>query len=224
MTEVSRKIRLVMELRKSGITNTEVLSALERVPREMFVLPSFLDQAYENTALPIDQGQTISQPFVVAFMTQALELGPRARVLEIGTGSGYQAAVLSQLCRRVYTVERFRSLLRQAESSFKTLGLHNVVTRHGDGRLGWPEQAPFDRIIITAAATEIPPAIIDQLSDDGILVLPIGQNPWEQSIVKVTKSGGRLETQDLLPVRFVPLVEGVVREPQSSIRSGEIAH
>ncbi len=213
MTEEARKIRLVMELRKSGITNTQVLSALERVPREMFVLPSFLDQAYENTALPIDQGQTISQPFVVAFMTQALEVGPRARVLEIGTGSGYQAAVLSHLCRRVYTVERFKSLLRQAEINFKALGLHNVVTRHGDGMLGWPEQAPFDRIIVTAAATEIPPAFTEQLADDGILVLPVGQNAWEQSIVKVTKSEGRLESQDLLPVRFVPLVEGIVREP-----------
>ena len=209
-----RKIRLVMELRKSGITDTRVLSAMERIPRETFVLPSFVDQAYENTALPIDEGQTISQPFVVAFMTQALEIGPRSRVLEIGTGSGYQAAVLSRLCRRVFTVERYKTLLKQAEANFKALGITNIVTRHGDGTLGWPEQAPFDRIIVTAAAKEIPPAYTEQLADSGILVLPVGANAWEQSIVKVTKSGGKIESKALLPVRFVPLVEGVVREHQ----------
>ncbi len=215
MNGEARKIRLVMELRKSGITDTRVLSAIERIPRERFVLPSFFDQAYENTALPIDEGQTISQPFVVAFMTQALEIGSRARVLEIGTGSGYQAAVLSKLCRRVYTVERYKTLLKQAEANFKALDISNIVTRHGDGMLGWPKQAPFDRIIVTAAAREIPPAIIEQLAENGILVLPVGANAWEQTIVKVTKSGGKLESEDLLPVRFVPLVEGVVREHQS---------
>ena len=174
MTEDTRKIRLIMELRQSGITDTEVLSALERIPREDFVLSNFSDQAYENTALPIDQGQTISQPYVVAFMTLALELGPRMRVLEIGTGSGYQAAVLSKLCRRVYTIERYRSLLRQAETRFGKLGLHNIVTKLGDGHLGWPEQAPFERIIVTAAAAAVPEALKAQLAVGGIMAIPIG--------------------------------------------------
>lgn len=209
MTEDTRKIRLIMELRQSGITDTDVLSALERIPREQFVLSNFSDQAYENTALPIEQGQTISQPYVVAFMTLALELGPRMRVLEIGTGSGYQAAVLSKLCRRVYTIERYRSLLRQAEMRFRGLELHNIVTKLGDGYLGWPEQAPFERIIVTAAVAAVPEALKEQLAVGGIMVIPIGDSGTNQVVVRIRHSEEGFTSEELLPVRFVPLVEGV---------------
>src|SRR5207237_7608163 len=146
-----RPIALVMELRGQGITDQRVLSAIERTPRELFVDEPFSTTAYENIALPIACGQTISQPYIVAYMTEALEVDPRHRVLEIGTGSGYQAAVLAPLCRMVYTVERHRPLLKAAEARFKALSLHNIVVRHGDGSNGWPEQAPFDRILVTAA-------------------------------------------------------------------------
>jgi protein-L-isoaspartate(D-aspartate) O-methyltransferase len=209
VTEDARKIRLIMELRQSGISDTRVLSAIERVPREHFVLANFSDQAYENTALPIDQGQTISQPYVVAFMTQALELGERMKVLEIGTGSGYQAAILAKLCRRVYTIERFRSLLRAAEERFRSLGLHNIVTRLGDGHLGWPEQAPFERIIVTAAAEEVPPALKEQLAPGGILVIPVGRSGWSQEILRIRRTEDGFDTEHLLPVRFVPLIAGI---------------
>jgi protein-L-isoaspartate(D-aspartate) O-methyltransferase len=212
VNEDARKIRLIMELRQSGIKDTRVLSAIERVPRDVFVSPAFIDQAYENTALPIDQGQTISQPYVVAFMAEALELEERSKVLEVGTGSGYQAAVLSKLCRRVFSVERYRSLLRQAEANYKALGIHNVVTRYGDGTKGWPEQAPFDRIIVAAASTEVPQALKDQLATGGIIVIPVGRTTWEQKVVRLRREGDEFTTEDMLPVRFVPLVEGVVRE------------
>ena len=212
MNEDARKIRLIMELRQSGIKDTRVLSAIERVPRDVFVSPAFIDQAYENTALPIDQGQTISQPYVVAFMAEALELEERSKVLEVGTGSGYQAAVLSKLCRRVFSVERYRSLLRQAGANYKALGIHNVVTRYGDGTKGWPEQAPFDRIIVAAAGTEVPQALKDQLATGGIIVIPVGRTTWEQKVVRLRREGDEFTTEDMLPVRFVPLVEGVVRE------------
>lgn len=213
MSDEERKIRLIMELRRSGITDTQVLSAIERVPRELFVPETFSDRAYDNIALPIDQGQTISQPYVVAYMTQMLELFPRAKVLEIGTGSGYQTAVLSPLCRRVFTVERYRSLSRQAEQRLKALGLTNVVTKVGDGRLGWPEQAPFDRIIVTAAAFDgVPVALKTQLREDGgILVIPVGSG-LSQEIIKVRRDGEDYTEERLLPVRFVPLVEGVAEE------------
>ena len=212
MNEDARKIRLIMELRQSGIKDTRVLSAIERVPRDVFVSPAFIDQAYENTALPIDQGQTISQPYVVAFMAEALELEERSKVLEVGTGSGYQAAVLSKLCRRVFSVERYRSLLRQAGANYKALGIHNVVTRYGDGTKGWPEQAPFDRIIVAAAGAEVPQALKDQLATGGIIVIPLGLTTWEQKVVRLRREGDEFTTEDMLPVRFVPLVEGVVRE------------
>jgi protein-L-isoaspartate(D-aspartate) O-methyltransferase len=205
-----RKIRLIMELRQTGIGDARVLGAIEKVPREKFVLPQFLDQAYDNNALPIAQGQTISQPFVVAFMTEVLEVGERMRVLEIGTGSGYQAAVLAHLCRRVYTVERYRSLLREAEARFEELGLHNITTRYGDGTEGWPEQAPFDRILVTAAAEEAPPALIEQLAVEGVMVIPIGDDRG-QEVVRIRRGEGGLEPENLLPVRFVPLLTGLAR-------------
>jgi protein-L-isoaspartate(D-aspartate) O-methyltransferase len=207
----ARKIRLVMELRQSGINDTQVLSAIERVPRDTFVLPTFVDQAYENTALPIEEGQTISQPFVVAFMTQALEIQDRSKVLEVGTGSGYQASVLSKICRRVFTLERHRTLLQQAEANFKALGYHNIVTRHGDGILGWPEQAPFDRIIVTAAAEEVPEALVEQLAVGGIMVIPVGRQSWSQSVVRLRRTDQGIEREDLLDVRFVPLLPGTTR-------------
>ena len=211
MSYEASKISLIMELRRQGITDTAVLSAIERVPRETFVAEPFREQAYDNNALPIAQGQTISQPFVVAYMTQELKLTPRAKVLEIGTGSGYQAAVLAALVRRVYTVERYRSLLQEAVARFRLLNLHTIVTRHGDGTKGWPEQAPFDRILVTAGAARLPPALQQQLADGGILLAPLGPH-GAQAIVRVTRRGDAFDEETLLPVRFVPLVEGVPRE------------
>ena len=206
MIEDTRPIRLVMELRAKGIRDTRVLGAIERLPRHEFVLPNFQDRAWADTALPIEDGQTISQPFVVAFMTQALELGPRMRVLEIGTGSGYQAAVLAGLCRWVYSVEQSRTLRGQAEAKFKKLGITNVVTRLGDGREGWPELAPFERIIITAAAQETPAFLSEQLHEGGIAVAPIG-GPLEQQIFRFERTADGLSSEAMLPVRFVPLIE-----------------
>ncbi len=208
MATATHKARLVMELRNAGITDTEVLSALERVPREIFVPAPFRDRAYENSALPIGGGQSISQPLVVARMTQALELDRRTKVLEVGTGSGYQAAVLAALARRVYTIERAPGLLRQAEACFAELGLHNVTSRRGDGSLGWPEQAPFRRIIVTAAAATVPQSLADQLGEDGIMVLPLGPARGRQMLVRLRRHGGDLVREDLEEVRFVPLVAG----------------
>jgi protein-L-isoaspartate(D-aspartate) O-methyltransferase len=208
MTLEANRIRLIMELRGDGITDPRVLGAIERVPREAFVPDTFRDQAYENTALPIGSGQTISQPSVVAFMTQELEVGDRMKVLEVGTGSGYQAAVLSKLCRRLYTVERHRELLREAEGRFQALRLTNITTRAGDGTKGWPEQAPFDRIIVTAAATrDLPQTLLDQLGPGGILIAPIGDTPRDQFLYKIRKDeDGAYETKKLWAVRFVPLI------------------
>lgn len=209
MTLEARKIRLVMELRGQGITDADVLGAVERVPRELFVPPTFQDQAYENTALPIGRGQTISQPAVVAHMTQELGVGPRMKVLEVGTGSGYQTAVLCRLCRRLYTVERDRKLLRAAEDRFRELRLNNIVTRFGDGGSGWPQQAPFDRIIVTAAAPEVPPPLLEQLSPDGILIMPVGDAPGHQQLLRCHRTADGFGYDTLWPVRFVPLLEGV---------------
>ena len=204
-----RKIRLIMELRHDGISDTDVLNAIERVPRELFVPDAFAAHAYDNRALPIAAGQTISQPFVVALMTQALKLNTRCKVLEIGTGSGYQTAILAGLCRRVYTVERHRDLMEVAQRRFSELDLHTVVTRHGDGWMGWPEQAPFDRIIVTAAAASVPDDLNDQLGEGGILVIPVGPKDETQTILRATRRGDSFEEERLLSVRFVPLVEGL---------------
>jgi len=212
MEQDKAKIRLIMELRGDGITDTRVLSAIERVDRGAFVPEDIREHAYDNAALPIGCGQTISQPYVVAFMTQALQVGERMKVLEVGTGSGYQAAVLSQLCRRVYTVERHRPLLRQAEKVFQKLDIANIATRYGDGFEGWPEQAPFDRIIVTAAADEIPEKLVDQLAVGGIMVIPVGGFAADQYIQRITRTEEGLKTEILLPVRFVPMVHGVARE------------
>ncbi|MDB5408117.1 MAG: pcm [Rhodospirillales bacterium] len=206
------KLRLLMELRRNGIADDKVLGAIERVPREKFVPATFLDQAYENVALPIGNGQTISQPYVVARMTEALELGDRHKVLEIGTGSGYQTAVLARLCRRVFSIERHRALLRQAELRLAELRLHNVTVRYGDGTKGWPEQAPFDRIIVTAAAAELPAQLTESLAMGGILVAPIGEERREQRLVRIRRDESGFTTEELGIVRFVPLVAGLPRD------------
>jgi protein-L-isoaspartate(D-aspartate) O-methyltransferase len=217
-----RPIALVMALRKQGIVDARVLSAIERCPREAFVGAPFVHSAYDNTALPIACGQTISQPYVVAYATEALEIGPAMRVLEIGTGSGYQAAVLSPLCRKVYTIERHKPLLREAEARFKALKLENIVTKHGDGLNGWPEQAPFDRILLSAAVPEVPPILIEQLKPGGILVAPVGPatissiESFSQLLTKMIRSETGLKREALIPVVFVPMMPGVPQEPRGA--------
>ena len=219
MSLAARKIRLIMTLRRSGITDTAVLAAVERIPREAFVPPSFLDQAYENRALPIGLGQTLSQPQVVALMTQALAVRPRHKVLEIGTGSGYQAAVLSRLARRVYSIERHRPLLREAERRFTELRLHNITTIAGDGNLGWREQAPFDRIILTAAAAALPRNLFDQLADGGIMVLPLGPDRGDQQLLRATRTADGPKLERLGDVRFVPLLSGVPNADEAAVEA-----
>ena len=209
--EAPRKLRLLMELRRAGILDPRVLGAIEKTPRELFVPESFQDQAYENVALPIGHAQTISQPYVVALMTEKLGLAGREKVLEIGTGSGYQAAILARLARRVFTIERHRPLVREAEQRFAALRLGNIVTLFGDGTKGWPEQAPFDRIIVTAGAPEVPRVLLDQLAPDGILVMPVGAEYHDQRLVRVRRGESDYETEALAWVRFVPLVAGLPR-------------
>ena len=206
MTLAARKIRMIMELRSSGITDTRVLAAVERVPRELFVPAPFQDQAYENVALPIGHGQTLSRPAVVARMTEALEPDERMKILEIGTGSGYQTAILARLCRRVYTIERQRTLLAEAERCFAALGLRNITANLGDGSHGWPAQAPLDRIIMTAAAAALPEALLQQLKLGGIIVLPLGSRHGEQRLLQVRRLREGYETKDMGSVRFVPMI------------------
>ena len=214
-------LRLLMELRGLGVSDARVLGALERVPREIFVPAAFKDQAYENVALPIGHGQTISQPLVVALMTEALEVGERHKVLEIGTGSGYQTAVLARLCRRVFTIERHRALLKEAEKRFAKLRLHNVTSRFGDGTKGWPEQAPFDRIIVTAAAPELPGNLLGSLAEGGVLVAPVGEERRDQRLIRIRLKDGTSITEELGPVRFVPLVAGLPRAPHPTRKRHE---
>lgn len=199
-----------MNLRRAGITRTDVLAAIERIPRELFLPASFHDQAYEDQALPIGQGQTISQPQIVAMMTEGLDVSRNQKVLEIGTGSGYQSAVLAHLSRRVYTIERHRSLSQTAEERLQALRIHNVTFRVGDGHKGWPEQAPFERIIVTAAASEMPQILVDQLAPEGVMVVPIGADGGEQILVRVVKTEGTISCRPLANVRFVPLVAGTL--------------
>lgn len=212
MTADPRKIQLLMALRNGGVRDRRVLEAIEKVPRELFVEDSFLDQAYADQALPIDCGQTISQPFIVGFMTDRLQVSDRHTVLEIGTGSGYQTAILSALCRRVCTIERYRTLARQAAERFKQLHLNNVTQIVADGTRGWPQLAPFERIIVTAAAKEVPKALLDQLAPGGIMVIPIEERPGKQDLYRITRTPEGHAREHLLPVRFVPLVEGLARE------------
>lgn len=202
-----------LALRRRGITDQAVLRAMDEVPREYFVAAEFTDSAYADQALPIACGQTISQPYVVGYMTEQLEVAPAHRVLEIGTGSGYQAAVLSRIAHDVVSIERYRTLAEAARLRLKTLGYANVTILAGDGFLGAPDRAPFDRIIVTAAAGDIPGALVEQLGEGGKLVLPLGPRNGTQYIVKLTKTAdGGLTREDLIAVRFVPLLPGQAQE------------
>ena len=209
MSADRRRNQLIEALRRQGIWDERVLNAVAETAREAFVEPAFADQAYADQALPIACGQTISQPYIVALMTEALKVEPANRVLEIGTGSGYQCAVLSRLCLHVYTVERFRTLAESAKERFQTAGLLNITQKVGDGSLGFPEHAPYDRIMVTAAAREVPETLLAQLSPGGIMVLPLEERPGKQDLWRLRKDERGIEREHLLPVRFVPLVDGL---------------
>jgi len=207
------RMEFQLALRRRGISNQAVLRAMDEVPREYFVASRSIEHAYADHALPIACGQTISQPFVVAYMTEQLDVEPAHRVLEIGTGSGYQAAILSRLARDVVSVERYRTLAEAARERIKTLGYANITVHVGDGMAGAPDLAPFDRIMVTAAAEEVPPALAAQLAEGGKMVLPVGPRDNVQYIVRLTKrAGGELTRENLIAVRFVPLLPGQARE------------
>jgi len=204
--EPPEKMMFQLNLRRRGISDQAVLRTMEEVPREVFVTAVDRSHAYRDSALGIACGQTISQPFVVAYMTEQLQLQKRHRVLEIGTGSGYQAAILAKLCRHVYTVERHVTLLAEAQARFAQLGIDNITAFCGDGAQGWPEPRQFDRIIVTAAARELPEALVAQLRTGGRMILPLGRRSALQRLVLIDKTAEGLSRQELLPVRFVPLV------------------
>jgi len=210
LTSQRARDQLAAVLRESGIADPRVIDVMRNLPRHHFIDQALHARAYENTALPIGHGQTISQPWVVARMTEALlEFGVPQRVLEIGTGSGYQAAVLAALVPEVFTVERIEELLRQARRRFRQLGLDNLRSRHDDGKLGWPDQAPFDGIILTAAGDTVPSRILDQLSPTGVLVAPVG-SPSRQTLIRMRGDGhGDFALEELGAVSFVPLLGGI---------------
>ena len=208
-TEAERKMAFLFSLRQRGVMDKRVLGAMEKVDRGAFVRGLFAERAYEDMPLPIACGQTISQPSVVGLMTQALDVQPRDKVLEVGTGSGYQAAVLSHLARRVYTVDRHKRLVAQAQAVFDDLGLTNITALAADGSRGYPEQAPFDRILVTAAAEDPPGPLLAELKTGGIMVVPVGQSDAVQTLIKVTRTETGFDYDELTPVRFVPLVEGM---------------
>jgi protein-L-isoaspartate(D-aspartate) O-methyltransferase len=210
-TDVER-MEFQLLLRRRGISEQAVLRAMDAVPREHFVSAELADNAYADQALPIACGQTISQPYVVAFMTEQLDVEPQHHVLEVGTGTGYQAAILSRLARDVVSIERYRTLADGARERLKTLGYGNVTILAGDGLGGVPEDAPFDRIMVTAAAEEVPEALVSQLAEGGKIVLPLGPRNGTQYIVRLTKTAGGLARQSLIAVRFVPLLPGQARE------------
>ena len=190
---------------RRGISNNQVIDVMQNTPRHRFIPDGMADYAYQDNALPIGKGQTISQPYIVAFMTETLDVDSTYKVLEIGTGSGYQAAVLSPLVKHVYTIEIVKMLAQRADSTLKALSYNNVTVRWGDGYKGWPEEAPFDRIIGTAAPPEIPKALIDQLKPGGKMVLPVGTN-WQEIVVLTKSKSGKIQKKNVLPVRFVPMV------------------
>ena len=206
------KEELMQELKANGIVDTKVLDSIKLVPRSFFVENSIKSRSNSNIALPIECGQTISQPLVVAFMTQNLLLNKRLRVLEIGTGSGYQTVILSKLSRFVYTIERYLFLKKKAEEKFRKLNITNIFCKHGDGGLGWCDQAPFDRIMITAAAPEIPMLLLDQLKDEGVMIIPIGEENDVQYLTLIKKKGKSFSKKNLMKVRFVPLLEGKINK------------
>ena len=207
--DAERKMQFLYALRSKGVTNTAVMTAMERIDRGDFIRGVFAERAYEDVPLPISCGQTISQPSVVGFMTQALMVSPRDKVLEVGTGSGYQAAILSQLARRVYTVDRHRPLIKDASALFEALDLCNIIAFTADGSFGLPDHAPFDRIVVTAAAEDPPGPLLAQLKTGGIMVVPVGQSDAVQSLIRVTKTETGFDYEELRSVRFVPLVEGL---------------
>ncbi|MEL6807450.1 MAG: protein-L-isoaspartate(D-aspartate) O-methyltransferase [Pseudomonadota bacterium] len=208
----TRKMQFLYALRSRGVTDKRVLEAMEAIDRGPFVRGLFAERAYEDMPLPIPCGQTISQPSVVGLMTQALNVSPRDKVLEIGTGSGYQAAILAKLARRVYTIDRHRRLVHEARDIFDALDLHTITAITGDGSHGLADQAPFDRIILTAAAEDPPGPLLAQLKVGGIMVLPVGQSDAVQSLIRVNKTETGLEYHELRDVRFVPLLEGLGKE------------
>tara|TARA_B110000971_G_scaffold40879_1_gene40095 strand:- start:361 stop:1008 length:648 start_codon:yes stop_codon:yes gene_type:complete len=212
ISAAERKMQFLFSLRSRGVTNKRVLNAMERVDRGKYIRGTFEDRAYEDTPLPIACGQTISQPSIVALMTEALDVQPRDKVLEIGTGSGYQAAILSQLARRVYTVDRYSRLVSEARAVFEAENITNIIALIADGSRGLPEQAPFDRIILTAASEDPPSPLLAQLRVGGIMVLPVGQSDTVQTLVKVVKTKDGLDYHELRSVRFVPLLEGLGKE------------
>ena len=207
--DAERKMQFLYALRSKGVTNTAVMTAMERIDRGDFIRGVFSERAYEDVPLPISCGQTISQPSVVGFMTQALMVSPRDKVLEVGTGSGYQAAILSQLARRVYTVDRHRPLIKDASALFEALDLGNIIAFTADGSFGLPDHALFDRIVVTAAAEDPPGPLLAQLKTGGIMVVPVGQSDAVQSLIRVTKTETGFDYEELRSVRFVPLVEGL---------------
>lgn len=211
-TSAETKMQFLFALRSKGVTDARVLSAMEEVDRGAFITGLFSERAYEDMPLPIACGQTISQPSVVGLMTQALQVSTRDKVLEVGTGSGYQAAILSRLARRVYTVERHRRLVLEARRVFERLGLTNITALVSDGSFGLAEQAPFDRIIVTAAAEDPPGPLLAQLKIGGIMVVPVGQSDAVQTLIRVRRTEDGFEYDELRPVRFVPLLEGLGKD------------
>jgi protein-L-isoaspartate(D-aspartate) O-methyltransferase len=207
-----QKMQFLFAIRSRGVTDKRVLTAMENVDRGLFVKGIFSDRAYEDMPLPIECGQTISQPSVVGIMTQALNVTPRDTVLEVGTGSGYQTVILSQLARRVYTVERYKRLVMSSKLVFEHLKTTNIISLYADGSHGLPDQAPFDKIILTAAAEDPPGPLLAQLKIGGIMVLPVGQSDAVQSLIKVTRSQTGFDYEDICDVRFVPLVEGLGKD------------
>ncbi|WP_300550867.1 protein-L-isoaspartate(D-aspartate) O-methyltransferase [Roseovarius sp.] len=207
-----RKMQFLFALRSKGVTDARVLTAMEKVDRGPFIRGYFAERAYEDMPLPIACGQTISQPSVVGLMTQALRVTNRDKVLEVGTGSGYQAAILSLLARRVYTVDRHKRLVQDASEIFRALDLTNIIALTADGSFGLPDQAPFDRIIVTAAAEDPPGPLLAQLKIGGIMVVPVGQSDAVQRLIRVTRLESGFDYDELRPVRFVPLVEGLGRD------------
>lgn len=203
-----QKMQFILSIRSKGVVDNNVLKALETVNREQFLKGLFAQRAYEDTPLPIDCGQTISQPSIVGLMTQALRVTNRDKILEIGTGSGYQTAILSKLARRIYSVERFKPLYEEARAIFRKLQLNNITSVWGDGSQGVVEQQPFDRIIVTAAAEDPPPTLLNQLKIGGIMVIPVGQSDEIQKLIRVERTEKNFKYEDLCDVRFVPLLEG----------------
>ena len=203
---ILRSQMVKMQIEARGIFDPKVLKAFQKVERHKFVLPEYLSRAYEDYPLPIDEGQTISQPYIVAFMTEALDLKPSDKVLEIGTGSGYQAAILAEICDSVFTIEIFENLGEKAKNLFDELGYKNIFCKIGDGYKGWPEHASFDAIIVTCSPTKIPQPLQDQLAEGGRMIIPVGDSP-DQSLVLLRKKNGKIKQEKILPVRFVPMID-----------------